>query len=83
MGRFGGPDLSYRWRNLCACLASRKPSIWGVSAQEYLNKNSDPAFARWSPYEAPRIHINDIRSEPGNTRLSQDDGSIHKANSLK
>ena len=30
-----------------------------------------------------RIHVNDIRSGPGNTRLSQDDGSIHKANSLK
>ena len=41
---------------------------------------------RGCPYVAqrcPAIDVNGIRSEPGNTRLSQDDGSIHKANSLK
>ena len=42
-----------------------------------------PNGARRIPNGARRIHVNDIRSEPGNTRLSQDDGSIHKANSLK
>ena len=36
-----------------------------------------------SPGDAKPIDVNDIRSEPGNTRLSQDDGSMHKANSLK
>ena len=41
-----------------------------------------PAIYR-SPGGAPVIDVNDIRSELGNTRLSKDDGSIHKANSLK
>ena len=36
-----------------------------------------------SPGRAPISDVNGIRSEPGNTRLSQDDGSMHKANSLK
>ena len=35
------------------------------------------------PNHARRIDVNGIRSELGNTRLSKDDGSIHKANSLK
>ena len=42
-----------------------------------------PAEPERSPNGAPVIHVNDIRSEPGSTQLSQDDGSIHKANSLK
>ena len=39
-------------------------------------------YNRFGPLE-PRIDVNDIRSEPGNTRLSLDDVRIQEANSLK
>ncbi len=35
------------------------------------------------PADAPPIDVTDSRAEPGHTRLSKDDVSIHKANSLK
>ena len=58
----------------------------GVVAQNGQKQIQDLAFARSSPVEpggAAVMDVNGIRSEPGNTRLSKDDGSIHKANSLK
>ena len=51
----------------------------GVVAPNGQKQIQDLVFAR----SAAVIHAADIRSEPGNTRLSQDDGSIHKASSLK
>ena len=55
-------------------------SIWGSPYPKSPIRNYR---STGSPGHAPVIDVNHIRSEPGSTRLSQDDGSIHKANSLK
>ena len=53
--------------------------FWGVVAPNGQKQIQDLAFARRSPVEpggAAAMDVNGFRSEPGYTRLSQDDGSI-------
>ena len=60
------------------------PNLWpekgGLRAR---NPECFPSILSCAPREPRESDVNGIRSEPGNTRLSKDDGSIHKANSLK
>ena len=74
------PDLSYREVYFFARIPYKKLRFGGSPRQEFPIRNygswNSPAGARDSPVERPAIHVNGIRSEPGNTRLSKDDGSI-------
>ena len=54
--------------------------FWGVPAKKETMEMLDLPFARTDPERSPNgsrpIDVNDSRSEPGNTRLSKDDGSM-------
>ena len=83
-GRFGRPNQAPEWgkkshqTSLCVYLDLGGPRAWTP-----LCVDLDPVLQPVGPAVSAERDVTGSRSEPGSTRLSQDDGSIHKASSLK
>ena len=78
----GGQVSSADRDSVFANLPINGPDSGGSKVPFDWRHNRSPACPP-EPAGAPPMDVTGSRSEPGHTRLSKDDGSIHKANSLK
>ena len=83
-GRFGRPNQASVWgKNSHQTSLYVYLDLGGPRAWTPLCVDLDPPVHPVGPGGAAERDVTGSRAEPGSTRLSQDDGSIRKANSLK